>query len=97
MVGASRRTSFSFFEEPPDPTIGGPGRFFQEKKNSPPGSTHYTTFPVVLFINGLHVSIQIGRVSLRKRKTSLYGVFLRLKTCTFDYFTKEKALKLNSG
>ena len=50
-------------------------------------------FPAVLFINGLHVSIQIGKVSLQKGKSGLFA-FL---TCIFDNFTKERALDLNSG
>ena len=35
--------------------------------------------------------------NLRKRKTGLYKIFLRLYACIFEYFTKEKALDLNSG
>ena len=38
-------------------------------------------FPAVLFNSNelhTHVSIQIGKMSLRKRKTDLYEVFLRL-------------------
>ena len=54
-------------------------------------------FPAVLFVNGLQVSIQIEKVSLRKRKTGLYEVFLHWLTCIFDNFTKERALDLNLG
>ena len=37
----------------------------------------YDNLKAVLFINGLHVSIQFGRVYLLK-KNSFYEVFLRL-------------------
>ena len=37
-------------------------------------------FPAALFTSNelhMHVSIQIGKMSMRKGKTDLYGVFLR--------------------
>ena len=51
-------------------------------------------------INGVHVSIQIGIIRnsvFDTHKNDLYEVFLRLQTCIFDNFTKEKALDFNSG
>ena len=49
---------------------------------------HTKFVPAVSFIN--------GKVSLRRRKTGLCKGFLRLQTCIFDSFTKERASNLNS-
>ena len=53
-------------------------------------------FPAVLFVNDCMFRFK-SQKCLRKRKTGLYEVFLRLKTRIFDNFTKERALDLNLG